>query len=427
MHFNKILKHTIAWKLINTALLFLINLLMVRLLGVADSGIFFYDIAVLSFIQLIVSMSLESGITFYASKDNRTITSILAFILPLLVVQGVISWVMLRHIKFSISIHLSVLFILSNLVLIYFSAFFHAKKWFISLNIITCIVNFVTTSFLIYWWLIKPVNEADKNYFTLTYIVNLSLQAICLVLVILFSTKRSSVSFVIITPVAKKIFNYSFIALICNVAFFLVTRIDYFFVQKYCSDIALSNYVQVSKFGQLIILVPSIIASVVFPYSIGDDGSIPVSKVQQLCRAITLIFVPVTITIILTANWILPWLFGSGFNLMYIALLLYLPGFFSLSIITVLAAHLAGKKLLRANLVASLLALMIVVIGDVLLIPNGGINAAALVSSTAYLVCCIYLLWLYKIKYDCSVTDFFYPNKAEINIIFNQFKKNTTP
>ena len=427
MHFNKILKHTIGWKLINTALLFLINLLMVRLLGVAASGTFFYDITVLSFIILIISWCLESGITYYTSKDNSAIASMIVVVLPLLIIEGLISWLILRYIHFSVSSSLAVLFIFSNLTIIYISAFFYAKKWFVSLNIIACSINFVTTLILFYWWIAKPAIASHQNKFVLTYIVSLAVQAFLLVLVILFSTPQKKESFVTIAPVAKNVFTYSSVAFISNVLFFLVIKIDYFFVQKYCSNIALGNYVQVSKFGQLLILVPSIIGSIVFPYSAGNNSAMPVSKVQQLCRTITLIYIPVTLTIVLTAYWILPWIFGEGFNLMYTSLLLYLPGFFSLSIIAVLAANLAGKKMLNANLLASLIALIVVVIGDVLLIPIAGINAAAAVSSVAYIVCGIYLLWFYKKKFHCNVTDFFSFNKEEIKDIFNHLKKIIIP
>ena len=413
--------------MLNTLLVFFINLILVRLLGVAASGSFFYDITVLSFMILVLSWCLESGITYYASRDNNLIAPILIFILPLLMMQGLAGAVLLRYTPLTINSYFALLFIVSNLSIIYFSAFFYAKKWFVSLNMIACSINFVTTLILFYWWIAKPAIASHQNKFVLTYIVSLAVQAFLLVLVILFSTPQKKESFVTIAPVAKNVFTYSSVAFISNVLFFLVIKIDYFFVQKYCSNIALGNYVQVSKFGQLLILVPSIIGSIVFPYSAGNNSAMPVSKVQQLCRTITLIYIPVTLTIVLTAYWILPWIFGEGFNLMYTSLLLYLPGFFSLSIITVLAANLAGKKMLNANLLASLIALIVVVIGDVLLIPIAGINAAAAVSSVAYIVCGIYLLWFYKKKFHCNVTDFFSFNKEEIKDIFNHLKKIIIP
>ena len=88
MQINKILKHAIVWKLANTMLVFLINLLLVRLLGAADSGVFFYEITVLSFWVLVISFSLESGITYFGSKDNKTLSPLIFIILPLLFAQA---------------------------------------------------------------------------------------------------------------------------------------------------------------------------------------------------------------------------------------------------------------------------------------------------------------------------------------------------
>jgi O-antigen/teichoic acid export membrane protein len=417
MHFNKTLKHIIVWKVVNTILLFLINLLMVRLLGVSKSGDFFYDIAVLSFLVLIISWSLESGIIYYCSKDDRTIPSLVVFVLLLLIIQALISVVVLKNAALIISNYLSVVFVLSNITIIYFSAFFSAKKMFIRFNIISCIVNFITAIILCCCWMDFQLIAIFKNYFTDAYIFSFTVQAFLFVMIILFDSKEIKVNLTKASPLIKNIFTYSSFAFISNIIFFLVVRIDYFFVQKYCSAAALSNYVQVSKCGQLLILIPAIIAGIVFPYSAGSSHDMPLKKVQQLCSTITVIFVPVIILIILTGSWILPWLFGGGFNLMYVTLLLYLPGFFSLSIIAVLAANLAGKKLLNASIVASLMALIIVVALDVLLIPSGGIYAAAIASSLAYIACGLYLLWFYKTKFKCSIADFFSLSTKEMRNI----------
>lgn len=423
MHFNTILKHTIVWKMLNTLLVFFINLILVRLLGVAASGSFFYDITVLSFMILVLSWCLESGITYYASRDNNLIAPILIFILPLLMMQGLTGAVLLRYTPLTINSYFALLFIVSNLSIIYFSAFFYAKKWFISFNIISCCINFVTTIALFFLWYAKPLNIVNKNYYQQFYIGSVALLACVLMAVILMSTKGKPGLFAKSLSAAKDVFKYSSIAFLSNVLFFLVVRIDYFFVQQYCSNASLSNYIQVSKFGQLLILVPSIIGSLVFPYSAGNTTVMTVDKVQQLCRAITLIFIPVTFILIVTAYWILPWIFGTGFNQMYTALLLYLPGFFALSIVTVLAAHLGGKKMLKYNLAASFMALVLVVTGDVLLIPTGGINAAAAVSSVGYMACAVYLLWVFKVKFNCNAGPFFSIKRNEINYILKSYLK----
>ncbi|MEO6721817.1 MAG: oligosaccharide flippase family protein, partial [Ferruginibacter sp.] len=208
-----------------------------------------------------------------------------------------------------------------------------------------------------------------------------------------------------------------------NIIFFLVTRIDYFFVEKFCDEAALSNYVQASKMGQLFILLPTMIASVLFPYSSGMESKEYLHKLQSVCRIITALSIPVSLVVIAGGYWIFPWLFGRDFTQMYTAMIWYLPGFYSLSLVTLLAAYLAGRAMLTTNLLASAIALMIVIAGDILLIPLYGINAAAGVSSAAYLVCLIYLLTVYKNRLGCRYRHFFSFKKADIFLLLNNFKK----
>lgn len=421
MHFNKNFKNTISWKLLNTVFIFVINLLLVRLLGVSESGVFFYDITLLSFLILVLSWSIESGITYYVVKDNAVIRSVVTILFPLVAFQVLLSWLILRYIHLSIPLFFALLFVLGNLCNSYFSAVFYAKKWFVLLHIISCCINFLVILFLVYGYLF--LGAEYHLYYSAIYIAGIAFQAFLLVLIILFRYRKGDTVPVNFKPLVIKIFTYSSVAFISNMVFFLVTRIDYFYVEKYCSPIALGNYVQVSKFGQLLILVPSIIAGMVFPYTADKRKSITLQKIQQLCKMISLLFIPVTLLFILTGNWILPFIFGKGFSLMYVAMLLYMPGFFALSIISILAAYLAGEKHLNANLTASVLALIIVIVGDVLLIPFFGINAAAAVSSIAYIACGCYLLYFYKVKYNCTSTAFFLFKRRELIYILKQLIK----
>jgi O-antigen/teichoic acid export membrane protein len=64
-----------------------------------------------------------------------------------------------------------------------------------------------------------------------------------------------------------KLIKYCLTAFGANAVFFMVYKIDYLFVNysPVCTAADLGNYIQVSKIGQLMLLVPQIIASVVFP------------------------------------------------------------------------------------------------------------------------------------------------------------------
>ncbi|MBC7887784.1 MAG: oligosaccharide flippase family protein [Ferruginibacter sp.] len=451
MQFTKALQHNIGWKALNTVLAFFINLLLVRILGAAESGDFFYTIALLSFFTLVTSWSMEAGITFYGSKHRDSVPAISLLILPWLVMQAVVVWVLLHFMIFSVNRQISWLYVLSNLVIIYFSALYYAKKWFISINVIVCVVNSIVLVSLLWifsnygsdqeklanllqekisWRLPVLINNnrqsgvlQDFNFAGIAYFAGFLLQALALSIFFFFKSGFTINTISFNTQMARNIFRYSSIAFISNILFFLVTRIDYYFVQKYCSEIDLSNYVQVSKMGQLLVLLPSMMAGVIFPFSSGADDRDYLFKVQFLCRLIGLVFIPVASTVIITGYWLFPWLFGSGFTGMYPSMLLYLPGFYCLSLVTVLAAHLAGRAMLTKNMIASAIALVIVISGDILLVPLGGIFAAAAVSSIAYFLCLVYLLGVFRNHMGCNPYVFFAAGKTDIKLLLSRLRK----
>jgi len=422
MQFKRALQHTIAWKSLNTVLAFFINLLLVRILGAAASGDFFYSLTILAFFTLASSWSLEAGITYYGSNDHKNIPAITLFLFPWMLVQGVCLWGLLQSIGTNLDHQLSWIFIVANLAIIYFSALFYARKWVFTVNIVACVVNVLVLGILVIIYF-RPLRipgvvtvglingngslpGENFNLAELSYFGGFLLQALVLI-IIFFSRSGLQLTGASFKPaMVQKLFVYSSIAFISNLLFFLVTRIDYYFVKLFCDEIALSNYVQVSKIGQVLILVPSMMATVIFPYSSGEDKENYLDKLQLLCRGITFVFIPVAALVAISGYWLFPWLFGEAFQQMFLATLWYLPGFYCLSITSLLAAYLAGKSMLNANLVASLVALMVVIACDLLVIPNWGINGAAAASSLAYFICLCLLLWVYKTKLNIEPLSF---------------------
>lgn len=92
---------------------------------------------------------------------------------------------------------------------------------------------------------------------------------------------------------------------------------------------------------------------------------------------------------------------------MYIAFIFLVPGILSLSALFTLTAYNGGKNKLKANMKGCLLALIVVLAGNWILVPEYGINAAAAVSSVGYIVYEIYLLYDFKKENDIKLSSFF--------------------
>lgn len=409
MQFNKALRHTISWKVVNTVITFCINLLLVRLLGTSQSGVFFYDVTLLSMLVLLQGFSLESGIIFIGSKKNDDGALLSAALIQWLILQVFVAALLFQFINLSLSMPYAVLFVISNIAITYFTALFAANKIFLTPNVISATVNFLLLAVLCIFWF--SGNPSSQNTAILKpahfYIGGFAIQAL---LLLIFFRKDFKTGFdlgLFKVSFLKKLFSFSGIAFISNLLFFLLTRIDYYFVARYCSETALANYIQVSKFGQLLILVPSLIAAVIFPFTAGTGEKKYLEKTQFYCRVITGVFIPLMLAVAATGFWLFPLLFGDDFDQMYMAMLFYLPGFYALSIVTVIAAYTGGRGMILVNLAASALSLVVVVVADILLIPVCGINGAAIASSLAYFACMIFLLVRLRKKEYFFTTDFF--------------------
>lgn len=407
MQFNKALRHTILWKVMNTIILFCINILLVRMMGAGQSGSFYYDITVLAMLALLQGFSLESGTVFFKSKAAEDGNAYAGALILWLILQVFIGAAVLLFLNVGVGPLLALVFVTGNIAITFFSSLFAANKVFLLPNIISTAVNVLLLLVLFVLFVNGRFYASGKTLPVQLYIYSFALQGVLYAMFFYLNYKQQLSIAAVNTTVLKKLFAFSGLAFAGNLLFFLLTRIDYYFVNKYCSAAALGNYIQVSKLGQLLVLLPSMIAAVLFPYTAGSEEKVFLEKTQFFCRVITWVFIPLLLGLAVTGFWLLPLLFGDDFNMMYTALLLYMPGFFALSIITVLAAYTGGRGMVGTNLAATAAALVIMITGDILLIPLCGIDGAAISSSLSYLACLIWLLLSLKRKEYFFTTDFF--------------------
>ena len=208
---------------------------------------------------------------------------------------------------------------------------------------------------------------------------------------------------------------------------FLMYRIDYWFVNKYCGDDELGNYIQACKLAQLFFIVPSILAAVVFPMTASGRREEMNEKMQLLSRGLILFYSIACLCLLLTGFWLFPLVFGSTFQKMYLPFILLIPAILSYSVIHLLAAYYSGKKVLRVNLTGNILALTIIVTGDYLIIPKFGIAGAAVVSSIGYICYMSYMLLAHAKEYKSSFVDFLLFRKTDAQLLMRLVKEKFSP
>lgn len=384
MQFNKALKHTIIFKSLNTAFTFAINILLVRLLGADRSGQFFYAVTVLSFVTLVTGLCLENGITYYISRHPMAAMALTGYIAAALLVQAFISWFVIVQLHLSLPVTYQLLLVVSLLAINYFAALLTSRKWIVPVNSIVCTINFVTAGILFFLYFsnahIVTINEVPA-----IYIASFVLQALLLIIVFFFYSRNDVVQKK--RDAVKVITRFSLMVFAANLLYFLMTRIDYYFVEKHCTPAGLSNYIQASKLGQLFLLVPLMAGTILFPYTSGGNVAAMATVTKRLCRIMVTLFAIAAVIIAATGYWLFPWLFGAAFSEMYIPMLLLLPGILCLMIVTVISAYLDGINQLKTGITANVITLLIIAVADWLLIPVYGINAAAAISTVGYFIC----------------------------------------
>jgi len=128
----------------------LINIGIARFFAAGESGQIFYIVNNLSFILLLVSLSLESGAAYYIASARFESASLARFCLiwtagASLVALG-IWWLSMYfsgkgEIDQGLFLLSGFLFITGSLLITYFTALFYAKKEFVIPNRILCVLN----------------------------------------------------------------------------------------------------------------------------------------------------------------------------------------------------------------------------------------------------------------------------------------------
>ena len=405
---------TTVWKLLVQLIGFLLNLLIARYFGAAQSGDLFYLLSIYSLIILFFSFSLESGIIYYGTKKTISFNQLISFSLLIALLSiGLVSLYFLfvpnsnALITNNRLLFWSALsFITGNLLYSFAGSLFYAKNNFIFQHKVAFAAQLVLLLILLLKWANLLPSLNDTTYFLLYFISYLGMGIFCFLFFIILQKEKFKFSLPTNTHL-KLLFNYCGLAWVGNLIFFLLYRLDYLFVEKLCSATELGNYIQVSKIAQLFFILPTILASIIFPLTISKPTDEILKWVTSLSRLIFFTYSIVCLFAMATGYWLFPFVFGETFTDMYLPFVLLVPGILSLSISFTITAYFAGIKKLDINIKGALLALVIVIAGNSIALNFYSIKVAAIVSSLAYLILMIYLIRTLKKLHPVPTSAFF--------------------
>ncbi|MBS1627002.1 MAG: hypothetical protein JSR09_07910 [Bacteroidetes bacterium] len=432
MSLNSALQQSLKWRSFYLISTLLLNICIARFLGASQSSILFYLSNVFALVLLVASISMESALTYFSSSKKINTNKLAWFGLLCITAVAVIIFILLPiyFVEFEnltnteklLYRNWGLLYITGVLLINFYSGLYYANDNFFMPNIVCTILNIVLICVVI------GVNEMNtnptyliSNYFLLSFVQGL------IIMLSFFISSKAYQTIQLPNHVERKLlFNYAGNALLANIIFFLVYRIDYWFVKNNCSEENAGNYMQAARFAQLLWIIPQIIATAIFPKTAANINEGEVEKIiVRLSRIFVQCYAAVFVVVLLVGKTFFSLLLGNSFNTLYIILLILLPGVLALSILSLLSAYFAGINKIKINISGAFSGLIIVLLLSIVLMHWYNIYIAAFISSVGYFVCLLYSVRIFKLSHFFSFKNLLVPDKEDWKWLLSLLSKKT--
>jgi O-antigen/teichoic acid export membrane protein len=394
-----ILKHNMMGKLLNHLLVFGINIFIVRLLGASDSGAYFNELYLVNFVVFIFSGGLDYASIALLSYEPALLRSIQKMLLAVLVFFVIIlciyALLVLPHFNayFQQPAIAIILFGTGNLMLIFYQGILSAQKKFNLQNAVLSATNMIFLGYLVVCY--QQEMAVTMRQVSIAYAALFLIQGL-----ILYGLSQQKAGEVTATVSWPAFIRPGIYIMISSLVYFAFLRIDNFFVEKYTDPVTLGNYVQCGKTGQYFLYFSSMISSTLLPFIASEKIGSSYSEWKKLMTPYIFLITLAALSIAVFGKFIFPILFGDEFKEMHSIMLILLPGFVCLGILTLLNAVYIGKGNIKRIFIGDLVGLCIVTVLDTWLIPEYGVYAAATISSVAYVAVFLYLLAGFKKQFS---------------------------
>ena len=432
MTFQKQIGQSLVWRGFYFITVLVMNIFLSRYFQASDAGWIFYLCNNFSLMVILAGLTMETAVNYYSAKngidDSQLAWFSIAWTIMVSLVVFVVLWFYFGRYKNTTAItraeyiFYAICYVAGIQLTNFFSALFYANKNFFLPNFLMVLLNLGVI-------LIIPKQEGTENtntaliiklYFAFFVITGIALATA-------FIMKKQSWKKISLPNFfdIRLLIKYGLVALAANLIFFMVYRIDYWFVKRFCSPEQLGNYIQVSKLGQMLLILPTIVSSVVFPQTASGGTQLQEMKenIMRIGRFMSIVYLFLFLVAFIVGKWLFPLVFGNTFQLMYRPFLLLLPGIWSLSNLYLLSAYFGGINRLKVNVTGAAIGLGVILMGDYFFIPKFGIEAAAVISSVGYFVNFAYSFVIFKQQHPVSFAEYWRMNLNDLQWLRNITRK----
>src|SRR5690242_13330172 len=274
MNFKRLLAESIIWRGLYFFSVLLVNVFLSRYLKAAGSGSLYFVTIIFSFMQVLLGLGFDAGITYFASakivqRNKLVIMTALWSIAAGVVMTGFVYIFFLVDTSMPKDLLLTYClygfyYVAGQSMMTYLTSLYYTQENYFLPNLLLSLVNLALIIIIPGKDAVTANGEGQKIIHF--YFFSFVLSGVVLLISFFITNKAEGTTGFPERKEINQILKYSLTALAGNLIFFLIYRVDYLFVKAspVCTDADLGNYIQVSKLGQMMLIVPQIIASVVF-------------------------------------------------------------------------------------------------------------------------------------------------------------------
>ena len=413
------------FRVIFTGIGFLVSLLIAKLAGASQFGTLSLIIVNAAFIHIITGLGTDAAIVWHGvAGTNYDRNKIFSFTLITATIQllffyiiAILGYLFLGHTLLGGSLDLRIFFAeivyFTGLVLIdkFLSLYYSQNEAKLCNKILSFISGFLFLVVTIIW-LLEPRYIVDYPIWIYSLFVFIPAFILAFFFIIKFNPAFKNIS----QEEMRSFSSFSFIVLITNLIQFVAFRADYWLISIYYDHTSVGVYAQASKFAQLLWIIPGVLAGLLIPALKNKDQRLSDLKFISLCRVSFYIHVALSILLIIAAlviyQFFLPSIYFDGF----LSLLIMTPGYLIFTTTTLLAAYFSANRLLKINLIGSVLCCVLIILLDLLLIPSLSYKGAAVANLIAYSITTAYFIFSSMSVTNVSFKDFFAIKKPDFDL-----------
>jgi len=413
------------FRVIFTGIGFLISLLIAKLAGASQFGSLSLIIVNAALIHIVTGLGTDAAIVWHGiSGNDYGRDKIFSFTIITTGIQlfffyiiAILAYLFLGHtvlggsddLKIFIAevIYFTGLVLMDKFLSLYYSQ--HEAKL---CNKIVAFISTIIFLIVLVIWAIKPSVISEYPIWIYSLFIFVPSIILLLFFIIKFNPNFKNIS----QEEMKSFSSFSSLVLITNIIQFVAFRADYWFLNIYYDNAVVGVYAQASKFAQLIWIMPGILAALVVPALKNENEKLTESAFISVCRILfythfILGLLVISVSLIIY-GFFLPAIYFNGF----LSLLIMLPGYLLFTITTMLAAYFSANRLLKINLIGSVLCCVFMLLLDLLLIPTLSYQGAAVANMIAYSVTSIYFIYRAMSFIKISLKDLFMIKRSDFNL-----------